>query len=282
MSFLPLYWYYRGMFVEGRRWIERAVAEEQRGGPLERGLARLSLGALHCLQNRGDLAAPHLDAGMAVLRTAVDDADPLVLGDTLAQLVAGPLYVVADRRRLVETIAHLDRLARRTGDEHLELFTELGALHAVLLGAVAAATGADLLNRCAALHARADALGNTYVAWITAMRATVVCLAAGAPTEGLRWSDRMITTQLALGNRNAAAAFGLRANLFAATGKADRAVRLYAATRSHHRFNGLSWPRDDLTRMLLERATGRLDRRTADRIRAEGSRLTLGDLARGL
>jgi hypothetical protein len=219
---------------------------------------------------------------MAALGSAVDDADPLLLGDTLAQLAAGPLYVVADRRRLVETVAHLDRLTRRTGDEHLGLFTELGSLHVVLVGAAAPATDADLLNRFADLHDRAGALGNNYVAWITAMRAAVVCLAAGAPAEGLRWSDRMIATQLALGNRNAAAAFGLRANLLAATGQADRAVRLYAATRSHHRFNGLSWPRDDLTRTLLERATGRLDRRTADRIRAEGSRLTLADLARGL
>lgn len=33
IPFLALYWYYRGMFVEGRRWIERAVAEEERAGP---------------------------------------------------------------------------------------------------------------------------------------------------------------------------------------------------------------------------------------------------------
>ncbi|MDT0352840.1 AfsR/SARP family transcriptional regulator [Pseudonocardia charpentierae] len=282
MPFLALYWYYRGMFVEGRRWLERAVAEEERASPLERGLARLLLGGFHCLQNRGDLAAPHLNAGMAALGSAVDDANPLVVGDTLAQLAAGPLYVVADRRRLVETVAHLDRLTRRTGDEYLGLFTELGALHVVLVDAAPAATDADLLSRCADLHNRADALGNNYVAWITAMRTAVVCLAAGAPAEGLRWSDRMIAKQLALGNRNAAAAFGLRANLLAAAGEADRAVRLYAATRSHHRFNGLSWPRDDLTRTLLEWATARLDRRAADRASAEGSRLTLADLARDL
>lgn len=279
IPFLALYWYYRGMFVEGRRWIERAVAEEERAGPVERGLARLALGALHCLQNRGDLAAPHLDAGMTALEPAVDDADPLVLGDTLAPLAAGALFVVADRRRLVRTVALLDRLVRRTGDEHLGLFTELGALHLGLIDGGGAAAGAELLNRCTAVHGRAETLGNTYVAWIAALRAATVCLGARAPEQGLRWSDRMIATQLALGNRNAAAAFGLRANLLAAAGAADRAIRLYAATRSQHHSNGLSWPRDDLTRTLLERATARLDRPAADRLRAEGRRLTLADLA---
>lgn len=271
---LGLYWYYRGMTIEGQRWLERATAVENVADPLDRATARLNLGAAHCLQNRGDLGLPHVEAGLAAV-DAAGDADPLLVGDGLAML-AGPLFNVDARRLLDDITARLRLLVTRSGDEHLAVLAELSALHVLLLQE---APVAEVLARCAAVHTRATAVGNSYATWITALRAAIACLGAGAPTDGLGWSDRMIDIQLALGNRNGAGAFGVRANLLAAAGSSREAVRLYAATRTHHRTAGLHWPRDDVTRALLARATGLLDRRTAEQARAEGHNLTLDDLA---
>jgi hypothetical protein len=56
-SRLGPYWYFRGMTIEGQRWVERASAVTDPGDPLDRAMARLNLGAAHCLQTRGDLGS---------------------------------------------------------------------------------------------------------------------------------------------------------------------------------------------------------------------------------
>lgn len=275
-SRLGLYWYFRGMTIEGRRWLERASALESLGEPLDRAITRLNLGAAHCLQTRGDLGVPQVEAGMMALRDAAD-ADPLLLGDALA-LLAGPLFNVGARGLLTETTAQLGLLAERSGDEHLGVLAEMSALHVLLLGD---AQATDLLARCTAIYDRASRAGNSYAAWLVAMRAAIVCLGTGALTDGLDWSDRMLDAQLTTGNRNAAAAFGVRANLLAAAGAAREAVRLYAATGAQHESIGMRWPRDEVTRALLDRMTGLLDRHAVEQARAEGQNLTLADLAEG-
>lgn len=275
LSRLGLYWYYRGMTIEGQRWLECAFGRQDMADPLSFGLVRLSLAGLHCLQTRGDLAAPHLQAGLAAVGEGTD-ADPLLLGDGLAQLT-GPLYNVGVRPQLHDISARLHGLASRTGDGQLALLADLAELHILLLDQ---APPAELLARCSEIHDRAVAVGNSYAAWTVALRAAVICLLSDAPTEGLAWSERMVETQLALGNRNGAAAFAVRANLLAAAGSSQEAMRLYAATRTHHRYAGLRWPHDELTRSLLERATSRLNRQTVEQARAEGHSLTMADLAR--
>ena len=277
-SRLGLYWYFRGMAIEGQRWAERAAAVTDPGDPLDRATALLNLGAAHCLQTRGDLGVPHVEAGLAAVRGAAE-VDPLRLGDGLSVLV-GPLFNVGARTLLREVTAHLRRLAARSRDEHLHVLAEISELHVLLLDG---APTAQLLSRCTAIRDRAAEVGNSYAMWIVAMRAAVVCLVAGEPTDGLDWSDLMIDTQLAMGNHNnAAAAFAVRANLLAAAGAAREALRLYAATRAHHQSIGMPWPRDELTRTLVERVTGLLDRQGAEQARAEGQNLTLADLAAGL
>jgi hypothetical protein len=155
----------------------------------------------------------------------------------------------------------------------------MSELHILLLDD---APTAELLSRCMAIRDRASQVGNSYAAWVAALRAALVCLLAGEPINGLEWSDHMIDTQLAMGNHsNAAAAFAVRANLLAAAGAARQAMRLYAATRVRHESIGMPWPRAGLTRTLVERVTGLLDRRVVDQARAKGQNLTLADLAAG-
>ena len=66
------YWYHRGYLVEGRRWLEQAIALDPGGQPAARARAFLAAGHLAHYQGEEAQAVAHLEASLALFREIGD------------------------------------------------------------------------------------------------------------------------------------------------------------------------------------------------------------------
>jgi predicted ATPase len=279
-SRLGMYWYFRGMAVEGRQWMEQAVALGDRSDPLDRALAELALARYLYSSMRADLARPHLAAGLAAAR-GTDTEHSTELAEGLAVLVHA-LWLAGEVDATRTADAVIADTAARTGDPVLHLFVEMSELTAGVAATRPGSRGPGTVAATAAgIYRRALELDNIYAALVASGSAALAAVGTGEVAEGMRWTDRMVAHHLALGIGQSPFVFEVRATLLTMSGDPRQAVRLFAAARTHHRRAGMRWPRRESTADRLRLAGGMLDRVEAEQAWLEGTRLTLTDLVAG-
>ena len=274
VSGLAMYWYYRGMVIEGTRWMERAVEIADRAGPSDQALAHLSLAAARTMAQRLELARPRILTGLAAVRQSPPD-NTIRLGETIASVLAA-LGLARSEPLLRMTTESLSELASGSGDPALALLVDLGGVLADLASSL---PRPQVAERSAALWYRAQDLEDHFTSRLTSGTVAILALGAGRLAEALLWSDRQIAAHVALGLTEGPVVLEVRANLLAQLGDAAGAVRLYAAGEAHHRRVGLPWPQQPWTTDLRLRAAAQLTPDEVEAATSEGASLTLLDLA---
>ena len=270
MARLGLYWFYRGMMVEARHWQEQALRCRD-ASAFDAAAVLLMLGGSLSMASRIDLGVLLIEEGWA---TAHGTAAALTVeyGD-VDTVLAGACFV-AGRPDLDARIAeHLREVVEATGDPAANLMRQLA-----LLFAGADGPPATFLDRAAAVHERAVAAGNTFVAWMASGAAAEAALASHDAVEGMRWSDRMLAQHHTLRVREGPTVLEARANLLALAGNAAGAVRLYSAARAHNQRAGMRWPVRAGTAERMRAAESALDRVAFEEAWQEGIGLTLDAL----
>jgi len=270
---LIMYFYYRGMVIEGSRWMERAVGIVDRATPSDRALALLALASARMIAQRVELARPDLVAGLAAVRQASSD-DAITLGETISMVLAA-LGLAGNEALLRMTTASLAELASRSGDPGLALLVDLGSM----LGDLASPLPRpQVAEQSADLWYRAQDLDDHFTSRLTSGTVAILALGAGRLEEALLWSDRQIAAHVALGLTEGPVVLEVRANLLTQLGDPAGALRLYAAGEAHHRRAGLPWPQQPWTADLRRRAAAQLAAADAAAATRDGASLTLLDL----
>ena len=272
-SGLGMYWYHRGMLIEGGRWIERAVDIVAASAPTERVLALLASGSARTLAQRVEFARPHILAGLAAVPEAPSQ-DAILLGESMAALL-GSLGLARQEPLLQLVTARLAEVAVRSGDPGLALLADLGAM---LAGMASSLPRSLIAEQAAVLWTRAQDLDDHYTSRLASGTVAILSLGAGDLEQALLWSDRQIGAHVALGLTEGPVVLEVRANLLARLGDAAGALRLYAAAEAHHRRVGLPWPQQPWTPELRRRAAAQLTPAEAEMAIREGASLTLLDV----
>jgi predicted ATPase/DNA-binding SARP family transcriptional activator len=267
---LGLYWYLRGMMVEGRLWQERATTAPE-AARHDRAMVHLMLGGSLTMANRADLGLPLVRRGWDVVH-GTPAATTRVMGEGLTVL-AGAFYTAGQVERSRWVAERIRTIAAGRADPELGLFADVATLLA-RAGAEPVGVAADAER----VHERAVEAGNSFAVWLSSAAAVTAALAAHDVPTAIRWSDRMIANHVAIGVGEGPLLLELRANAFAMAGDAAGAARLYAAARSHHERAGMRWPNRPETAELMRRTGDALDRVEFEQARQEGARLTLSDL----
>ena len=129
-------------------------------------------------------------------------------------LLAHSLLIAGDVEQARDVTRQVAAAADATADTELRLLADTCAI--LDDGATGRGTVADL----AALHARAQRLGNVHVALLAAGVSIMAAVREGDLRAGLAWSDRMIAHRLVLGTSDGPVAFELRAVVTAARRRA--------------------------------------------------------------
>jgi DNA-binding SARP family transcriptional activator len=269
---LGLYWYYRGMMIEGSRWIELALARLDLARPVDAAILHSDVIAL-CLM-LGDVGAtrPHLDA-LAAAADQATGADLLLIGDEFAALMS-PAFPFAAPDLLAELAARAAGIADRTGDANSALLARVAALRAHPREA------GDQLGELTAVHQKALASGNRWAGWMSAADAVRACLAADDADAALTWSQRGMEDYLALGAKDSPQFVELHGGLHARRGDYESAVRYLAAAREQNRRGAMRWPARPETPAILEEAARRLGAAAYEQAWQAGRGLHLADIAR--
>ncbi len=273
VSGLGMYWYYRGMLIEGGRWMARAVDVVDRATPTERVLALLASGSARTLAQRVEFARPQILAGLAAVPEAPAQ-DAILLGESMAALL-GSLGLARQEALLQLVTATLAEVASRSEDPGLALLTDLGAM---LTGLASSLPRPLIAEQAAALWTRAQHLDDHFTSRLASGTLAILSLGAGDVEQALLWSDRQIAAHVALGLTEGPVVLEVRANLLARLGDAAGALRLYAAGEAHHRRVGLPWPQQPWTPDLRRRAAAQLTPAEAEAAIREGVSLTLLDV----
>ncbi|GAA4556431.1 AfsR/SARP family transcriptional regulator [Pseudonocardia xishanensis] len=269
------YLYHRGLSLEARRRLERAVTLDL-GTALDRVLVRLALAGFRGLAGEAD---PDLLTGAAdpALRGARPAADPAARGSGVP--VPSPVDLLVDRLAVVagtwlagvgaEAVAPvLDAVravAAGSPDPHTLLLVDVTAL---LAGR----------GDAAAVFARGEALDDHFSCWVAAVVAAADALRAGAVEDGLRWTDRLLAAHRSHGVVEAPFLLELRGGLLARAGRDREAVREFGAAHAHLTRAGIGWPHTEWAPPLLAAARAALPEAEADAAWSEGARLGLADL----
>ncbi|MFC5064856.1 AfsR/SARP family transcriptional regulator [Actinomycetospora atypica] len=267
---LGMYWYYRGMLLEGGRWIGLAIRHRELARPVDDAILQSALAALHLLAGNAPLARPHLEALSEAAKHA-EGADLLYLGDEFGGLTS-PAVHTGDRELLALLADGADDIADRTGDPNSILLARAATLKARPL------PHDDQLAAAAALHAAAQEADNHYVSWMSASDAVRACLALDDVESALVWCRRCVEDHLALGAREAPQLMELYGCLHARRGDHEATVRFLAGAHAQNRRAAMAWPTRPETPAVLEEAARRLGAATYERLWREGSRLHLTTL----
>ncbi|MCD2189380.1 BTAD domain-containing putative transcriptional regulator [Actinomycetospora soli] len=267
---LGMYWYYRGMLLEGGRWIGLAFRHRALARPVDDAVLASAGVALGVMSGDLDTARSHLDA-LCRLADGLEGEDLLHVGDEFTGL-APPALPTADRA-LLGTLADRARdVAVRTGDPTSRLMARAAALKAHPLEPV------DQLAEAAAVHAAALDRDHHYLAWMAASDAMRACLAEADVDGAFAWSVRALEGALALGARESPALMELHGTLHARRGEDEAAVRVLSGARTQNRRAGMRWPTRPETVAVLDEVAARLGPEAYDRAWREGSDLHLADL----
>ena len=268
---LPMYCYYRGMILEGARWVRSAVAHLDRARPVDAALVHAGSAAVELLSRRSDLARPHVLALQAAFRE-MSGTDLLWVGDEFAGL-CGPAFLIGDTDLLGFLSGCAERVAAATGDPNSALLARVADLKA------RPRAGAELLDRAVEVRAQALGIGNLWAAAMAVMDAVRASITDGQLQAALRWAEIATADYLALGARDAPHLTELRGVLHARLGEDEDAVRLFAGAKVQQQRAGMQWPVRPESPELLARAAGRLDRERYERAWRAGNGLRLADLA---
>jgi DNA-binding SARP family transcriptional activator len=268
---LGMYWYYRGMMIEGSRWIGLALAHLDQARPVDAAILHSSVIGLSVML--GDVAGtrPHLDA-MAAAADRATGHDLLLIGDEFAGLTA-PAFGVAGPDLLGELARRAAEIADRTGDGHSALLARIAAHRAHPMDAGTA------LAEATALHADALSSGNRLAGWMSASDAVRACVAADDVDGALEWSRRGMEDYLALGAHDSPRLVELYGGLHARRGDYLAAVRYLGAAREQYRRAATRWPARPQTPAILEEAARRLGAAAYEEAWRAGGQLRLADIA---
>jgi len=269
---LGLYWYYRGMMIEGGHWMGLSFQHLQLARPIDAAILHSGVAALHLLRRDVGAARPHLDA----LITAVGQAtgqDLLLVGDEFAAMIA-PAFPSGDHELMAELARHAMAIADRTGDANSALLARIAALWAQ------PADPGEQITEAVALHTAALTLGNRWAGWMAAGSAVRACLDTDDLDTALEWSQRGMEDYLALGARDIPHFMELHGVLHARRGDDQAAVRFLAAAREQNRRAAMHWPTRPETPAILEEAARRLGAAAYERAWRDGCTLHLADVVR--
>jgi DNA-binding SARP family transcriptional activator len=269
---LGRYWYFRGMMIEGSRWVDLALARLDLAWPVDAAILHAGLAAVNIMRKDFPSARPHLDALIAAADLAAD-ADLLLIGDEFARLTA-PVFPREEAGMLRELADQVTAIAGRTGDDNSMLMARVATLRGY-----PRAPG-EQLAEAAAVHEAALAAGNRWVGWVSAGVAVRACLAADDIGAGLDWAQRAMEDFLALGVRASPQFVELYGTLHARRGDYRAAVRLLGAAREQNRRAVMRWPARPETPAILEEAARRLGAAAYEEAWQAGRGLQVADLAR--
>ncbi|GAA1838821.1 hypothetical protein GCM10009836_17300 [Pseudonocardia ailaonensis] len=271
---LGLFWTFRGMGLEGARWLSSAVLALDRAGrdgtrAIDRALLHVSLGCSWLVQGRIDAGLEEVRAGLAEAAD-VTGADALLLCEELA-VVAGPVARVSDGDLLAEILAVMRGLPAEG--------TDVVVRHVELIHETITAPSPGLIPRYAVLHDDARAAGNFYTAWNGAANAARLLLTIGPPAEALVWARAAVRASVEAGLKDNPYALEVYGAALGQAGEPDAALRVFGAVEARHRDAGVPWPRSEDEATMIAALTTRLGEAAAARARAEGARRTLAELA---
>ncbi|HXP56128.1 MAG TPA: BTAD domain-containing putative transcriptional regulator [Streptosporangiaceae bacterium] len=268
---LGMYWYYRGMMIEGSRWIGLALAHLDQARPVDAAILHSAVIGLSVMLGDVTGTRPHLDA-MAAAADRATGHDLLLIGDEFAGLTA-PAFGVAGPDLLGELARRAAEIAERTGDGHSALLARIAAHRAH------PADAGTALAEATALHADALGSGNRLAGWMSASDAVRACVAADDVDGALEWSRRGMEDYLALGARDSPRLVELYGGLHARRGDYLAAVRYLAAAREQYRRAATRWPGRPQTPAILEEAARRLGAAAYEEAWRAGGHLRLADIA---
>jgi hypothetical protein len=268
---LGMYWFYRGMMIEGSRWIEQSLRHLELARPVDAAVLHSSLFALQVMLRDVAGARPHLDALDAAAADATGE-DLLFIGDEFAGNTA-PLLPLAEPELLRDLARRATAVADRTGDANSALLARVASLRAWPRDA------GEQLAAAAAVHTQALELGNRWAGWMSAADAVRACLAADDVDTALEWSQRGMEDYLALGARDSPQFVELHGALHARRGDYVSAVRFLAAAREQNRRAAMRWPTRPETPAILEEAARRLGAARYEEAWRAGGSLHLADIA---
>ena len=269
---LGMYWFYRGMMLEGSRWIELGFQHLELARPADAAILHSGVATLHIMRRDLPAARPHLDALYAAADRATGD-DLLFVGDEFAGLTS-PAFPSGDRELLRSLARRATQAADRTGDANSALLARVAMLRAHPQGA------AEQLAEAAAVHALALESGNRWAGRMSADDAVRACLAADDAEAALEWSQRGVEDYLALGAHDNAQFMELHGALHARRGDDVSAVRFLAGAREQNWRAAMRWPTRPETPAVLEEAARRLGAAAYEQAWRAGSGLHLADVAR--
>ena len=267
---LSMYWYYRGMLLEGGRWIALAFRHRGLARAIDDGILASAGVGLNVMSGDVPAARLHLET-LCRIADGLDGEDLLHIGDEFAGLSA-PAFPTADRELLAVLADRAHDVADRTGDPTSVLMARAADLKA------RPGTPADDLAEATAVHEAALTLGNHYVCSMVASDGLRACLALDDVDGALTWSVRAVEGNLALGARESPALMEMHGTLHARRGDDEAAVRFLSGARAQNRRAGMRWPTRPETVTVLEEATSRLGVQAYDRAWREGADLHLADL----
>jgi DNA-binding SARP family transcriptional activator len=269
---LGRYWYFRGMMLEGSRWVELALGHLDVARAVDAAVLHSGVAAQSVM--RGDIpnARPHLDVLIAAAVHATGE-DLLFIGDEFARLTA-PAYPAADSDLLHTLADRATAVADRTGDANSALMARVAALRAY-----PRETG-EQLAEASAVHEAALAAGNRWAGWMSAVDAVRACLASDDVDAALTWSQQSMEHFRALGAKASPQFVELYGALYARRGDYRSAVRLLGAAREQNRRGAMSWPARPETPVILEEAGRQLGPAAYEEAWQAGRGLHLTDIAR--
>jgi DNA-binding SARP family transcriptional activator len=267
---LGLYLYYRGMLIEGARWIALSFEHFELARPADAAIMHSGVATLHLLRHDVGAARPHLDALIAAVGQATGQ-DLLLVGDQFAAMIASA-FPSGDHELMGELAQHATAIADRTGDANSALLARVAALWAD------PPDPDEELATAVAVHAEALTLGNRWAGWMAAGSAVRACLDIDDLDTALEWSQRGMGDYLALGARDIPHFMELHGVLHARRGDDRAAVRFLAAARAQNRRASMHWPTRPETPAILEEAARRLGAATYERAWRDGSILHLADV----
>ena len=268
---LGMYWFYRGMMLEGSRWIELGFQHLELARPAD--AAILQFRRRHPAHHapRPPLPAPHLDALYAAADRATGD-DLLFVGDEFAGL-ASPAFPSGDRELLRSLARRATQAADRTGDANSALLARVAMLRAH--------SGCRRATRRGRGRARAGARVRQPVGRTDVCRRRRACLPRRRRRRG-----RAGVVPAWRGGLSGAGCPRQRAVHGAPRGPAARrgddvsAVRFLAGAREQNWRAAMRWPTRPETPAVLEEAARRLGAAAYEQAWRAGGGLHLADVAR--
>ncbi len=269
---LSLFWYYRGMVIEGLRWL-RMATRSPAATPFDRWIAHLSMAGQLCMQTRLDLATPYFEVALGA-PPELTEAETVYAAEIFsvscqAAWNAGGSSIVSSLNARVRSWA--DQL----DDPALQMF----ATTTELMDATAETPPAVLLDRIAEAYPVAIELNNRFAAVSYSAMGVGVALAARRPDDAVSWADRMLDHHRQLGLGDTPMLMELKADALSMAGQGYDATVWHAAAESHSKRAGMRYPVRAASADLAALAASTLTDAERERARSEGAHRSQAEIS---